>query len=162
MNSPEALARQVMARSDELAAISETPGALTRRYLTDEHRRANELVAGWMTAAGMAAHQDAAGNMVGRYQAARGSGPALLMVHYGRGCRRQVRLGGLLQMESELGVGHEVGVPVAGPRRAGDEQASVQVMKPNLYTAGPPRPLAGGGDVDGLVPFQGPANVGVH
>jgi allantoate deiminase len=79
MNSPEALARQVMARIDELAAISETPGALTRRYLTDEHRRANELVAGWMTAAGMAAHQDAAGNMVGRYQAARGSGPALLM-----------------------------------------------------------------------------------
>ncbi len=79
MNSPEGLAHQVMRRIDRLAAISETPGVLTRRYLTDEHRRANELVSGWMAAAGMAAHQDAAGNIVGRYEAAQGTGPALLM-----------------------------------------------------------------------------------
>ena len=79
MNSAEVLARQVMHRIDELSAISETPGILTRRYLTAEHRRANELVGHWMSGAGMDTWQDAAGNIVGRYDSAQGNAPALII-----------------------------------------------------------------------------------
>ena len=79
MNSPEALAGEIMGRIDQLAAISETPGALTRRYLTEEHRRANQLVGEWMSGAGMNAAQDAAGNMVGRYGGANDNSPALII-----------------------------------------------------------------------------------
>ncbi|MFP6727929.1 MAG: allantoate amidohydrolase [Alphaproteobacteria bacterium] len=79
MNSAEVLAHQVMHRIDELSAISETPGILTRRYLTAEHRRANELVGHWMSGAGMDTWQDAAGNIVGRYNSAQGNAPALII-----------------------------------------------------------------------------------
>ncbi len=79
MNSAEVLAHQVMHRIDELSAISETPGILTRRYLTAEHRRANELVGHWMSGAGMDTWQDAAGNIVGRYGSAQGNAPALII-----------------------------------------------------------------------------------
>jgi len=79
MNSAEVLARQVMHRIDELSAISEMPGILTRRYLTAEHRRANELVGHWMSGAGMDTWQDAAGNIIGRYDSAQGNGPALII-----------------------------------------------------------------------------------
>ena len=79
MYSAEVLARQVMHRIDELSAISETPGILTRRYLTAEHRRANELVGHWMSGAGMDTWQDAAGNIIGRYDSAQGNAPALVI-----------------------------------------------------------------------------------
>ena len=79
MNSAEVLARQVKLRIDELSAISETPGILTRRYLTAEHRRANELVGHWMSGAGMDTWQDAAGNVIGRYDGAQGNAPALII-----------------------------------------------------------------------------------
>ena len=79
MISAEVLARQVMHRIDELSAISETPGILTRRYLTAEHRRANELVGHWMSGAGMDTWQDAAGNIIGRYDSAQGNAPALII-----------------------------------------------------------------------------------
>ena len=79
MNSAEVLARQVMHRIDELSAISETPGILTRRYLTAEHRRANELAGHWMSGAGMDTWQDAAGNIIGRYDSAQGNAPALII-----------------------------------------------------------------------------------
>lgn len=79
--SPEldALAAEIMARLDELAAISETPGLLTRRYLTPEHRAANDLVAAWMREAGMSVREDAVGNVIGRYEGATAGAPALLI-----------------------------------------------------------------------------------
>lgn len=57
----------VMARLDELALISSDPGASTRLYLTREHKAAAMLVQSWMEQAGMTAHRDAAGSVVGRY-----------------------------------------------------------------------------------------------
>ncbi len=39
-------AARVMARCDELAAISAEPDRLTRLYLSAEHRRANHRVGG--------------------------------------------------------------------------------------------------------------------
>jgi allantoate deiminase len=45
-------AERVMARADALAAISETPDALTRVYLSPQHLQANQLVGQWMSQAG--------------------------------------------------------------------------------------------------------------
>ena len=53
---------------DELALCSSEADALTRLYLTPEHRAAALLVLGWMRGAGMAAAIDAVGNVVGRYE----------------------------------------------------------------------------------------------
>lgn len=73
----------ILRRIDALAAISADNGpdggALTRLYLTPEHRRANDLVAGWMRDAGMEVREDAAGNILGRYEGKRPGLPALLL-----------------------------------------------------------------------------------
>ena len=52
-------------RCDELAQITAVPGRIDRFYLTPEHGRGNNLVAGWMADAGMRTWQDAVGNQVG-------------------------------------------------------------------------------------------------
>ncbi|MDU6685292.1 MAG: allantoate amidohydrolase [Enterobacteriaceae bacterium] len=72
-------ARRVMARCDTLAEISETPGQLTRVYLSTEHLRANAQVAQWMQDAGMLTWQDAVGNICGRYEAANDGAQAVLL-----------------------------------------------------------------------------------
>ncbi len=53
-------------RCDELAAFSEEPRRLTRRFATPELRQAGEAVRGWMEAAGMTVRRDAIGNLIGR------------------------------------------------------------------------------------------------
>ena len=69
-----------MRRLDELARFSSDAGALTRLYLTPQHKAAALQVLAWMREAGMAASIDAVGNTVGRYEAAGGPGaPALLL-----------------------------------------------------------------------------------
>lgn len=75
----EPVAAEVMRRIDVLAEVSETTGALTRRYLTPEHRRANDLVARWMAEAGMTARQDQAGNIIGRYDGIDDAAPCLMI-----------------------------------------------------------------------------------
>ena len=75
-------ARRVMARCDELARVTATPGeGIERVYLSPEHARVNRLAAQWMREIGMIAHQDAAGNQVGRIAPADGApdAPALLL-----------------------------------------------------------------------------------
>ena len=66
---------RMLARADELAALTEEPPGLTRTYLTPMHKAANELVTEWMREAGLAVRIDSAGNVRGK----RGSGPALLI-----------------------------------------------------------------------------------
>src|SRR5690242_275380 len=61
-------AATLMARVETLAAISEEQDMLVRRSLTGAMRRANDAVAGWMRDAGMAVRQDAACNLIGRYE----------------------------------------------------------------------------------------------
>jgi allantoate deiminase len=68
-------AATVMERCTLLAAVTEEPGRLTRRYGTEAMRRANELVGGWMREAGLEVREDAVGNLIGR----RGEGPALML-----------------------------------------------------------------------------------
>ena len=73
-------ARRVLERCDELAAVSALPdGLIERTYLTVEHKAANALVAGWMSEAGLATWQDAAGNVCGRLEGERPGLPALLL-----------------------------------------------------------------------------------
>jgi allantoate deiminase len=69
----------IMARLAELARFSAEPHALTRRYLSAEHKQAAEQVQAWMQAAGMTAVIDAVGNVAGRYDSDPPGAPALLI-----------------------------------------------------------------------------------
>lgn len=77
------LGEEIVRRINELAAISEEDGKLTRIYLTKELRTASDLILGWMREAGMSAHLDPIGNVCGRYEGER-PGAACLMLgsHY--------------------------------------------------------------------------------
>ncbi|GAA4379364.1 allantoate amidohydrolase [Agromyces bauzanensis] len=74
-----AAAERVMQRCDRLAEISGSPDLLERVHLSPEHRRANELVAEWMTQAGLSTWQDAGANQCGRIEGAEPGLPALLI-----------------------------------------------------------------------------------
>lgn len=63
----ERLGRRAEAMLEELAAISEEPDRLTRRFLTPEHKRAAHLVGQWMAEAGMVPSEDALGTVRGHY-----------------------------------------------------------------------------------------------
>jgi len=76
---PRERARRVMARCDELARCSEASGRLTRSYGTAALRRAQEIVAGWMRAAGMTVRRDAIGNLIGRLDGAAPHARTLLL-----------------------------------------------------------------------------------
>ena len=73
------LGQAIADRLLELAAVSDEPGCLTRLYLGPAHRKAADLVAGWMREAGMAARIDAAGSVVGRYKAGDGGMQTLML-----------------------------------------------------------------------------------
>ena len=68
-------AATVLERCARLAQVSEEEGLLVRRYGTDAMRRANDLVSGWMLAAGLDVREDAIGNLIGR----RGAGRPLVL-----------------------------------------------------------------------------------
>jgi allantoate deiminase len=68
---------ELLRRCDELAAISEDAGALTRRFATPELAEAGSRVAGWMREAGLTTRVDPVGNVVGRREG--GGGRTLLV-----------------------------------------------------------------------------------
>ena len=70
---------EIMDRIEALAKISESPNGLTRRYLTPEHRGANDLVGSWMRDSGMTVREDAVGNIIGRYPADCDDAPTLMI-----------------------------------------------------------------------------------
>ena len=72
-------ARRVLERIDALASCSAEDGALTRVFLSPQHRAANKLVAGWMRDAGLEPRVDAIGNAVGRYEGERPGLPCLML-----------------------------------------------------------------------------------
>ena len=87
MQSPASTASpfgdDIVRRIAMLAAISETPDALTRVFLSKEHRAAADLLLGWMRDAGMSAHLDAIGNVCGRCEGERPGLPCLMLgSHY--------------------------------------------------------------------------------
>ncbi len=62
-----AIGATVMEWAEDIAAWSEDEGTLTCTYMSDAHRRTANQIADWMRAAGMHAHIDPVGNVVGRY-----------------------------------------------------------------------------------------------
>lgn len=70
---------EIFARTEALAAISESAGMITRRFLSPEHGRVNRLVGDWMRGAGMQVRVDAAANVIGRYEGSTPGLPALII-----------------------------------------------------------------------------------
>ena len=66
-------------RIHALALLSDDTGAITRLSFGPAHARAAALVAGWMREAGLAAHVDAAGTVVGRAEGPSAASPLLLL-----------------------------------------------------------------------------------
>jgi len=82
-SSGPSLGQEIVRRIDALAAISETPGEMTRIFLTSEHRAAADLILSWMREAGMRAHLDGIGNVCGRYEGEKPGLPCLMLgSHY--------------------------------------------------------------------------------
>jgi allantoate deiminase len=71
---PGRLGARAEAMIEQLAAISAEPDRLIRLFLTPEHRRAADHIAGWMRAAGMEVDEDALGTVRGRWSPPGASG----------------------------------------------------------------------------------------
>lgn len=59
------LGERITARLDELAAVTDEPGRITRLYLSPAHRRAADLVSQWMRDLGLDVTEDAVGTIRG-------------------------------------------------------------------------------------------------
>lgn len=68
-----------MRQCDELGAVSEEQGRLTRTFHSPAMARANRLVGSWMKAAGLEVREDAAFNLIGRLPSARPGAKCLLI-----------------------------------------------------------------------------------
>ena len=68
-----------MARLDALAAFTEVPGELTRRYLSPAHVQSIEQVKTWMTGAGMSVCTDPLLSLFGRYEGTSPRAPAIMI-----------------------------------------------------------------------------------
>lgn len=111
-------ADRVLRRCDAVAACTESPGEITRRYGTPALTAAMDLVAGWMREAGLATRRDAIGNLIGRFDAA-GTGvpPLVLGSHLDsvpNGGRYDGPLGVLLAIEAVQHIAR-TGVPLPVP-----------------------------------------------
>ncbi|MFI5012727.1 MAG: allantoate amidohydrolase [Hyphomicrobiales bacterium] len=73
------LGQRVMHRLDELAADTDEPGRITRLFLSPAHKSAVRRVRGWMEEAGLAAHDDDIGNVVGRIEGSAAGLPTFIL-----------------------------------------------------------------------------------
>jgi allantoate deiminase len=73
------LGRRLMDRLEALARFTDDAEGLTRLYLSPSHRRAADMLSGWMREAGMDVRTDAVGTLIGRYEGATPGAPALLV-----------------------------------------------------------------------------------
>ena len=94
--------RRVMDRCDALARLSESPDKLTRVFLSPQHRAAASMVIGWMQEAGMQAHMDPIGNVIGRYEATVPAMPCLLLGSHLDTVRDAGRYDGMLGVVSAI------------------------------------------------------------
>ncbi|GAM64344.1 N-carbamoyl-L-amino acid hydrolase [Vibrio ishigakensis] len=69
----------IMQRADELAQFTSTPGALTRTYLSKQHKQAHQALSEWMDQAGLDTWQDSVGNQWGRKVSANPTQPTLII-----------------------------------------------------------------------------------
>jgi allantoate deiminase len=111
MNAPQAAVR-IMQRLEALAVLTADPPRLTRVFLSDEHRRANELVAGWMGEAGMRARVDAMANITGRVEGSAAALPALVLGSHLDTVRDAGRYDGMLGVVTAIECAHHIGAGV--------------------------------------------------
>ena len=78
----------------------------------------------------------------------------------GDGC--QIGLDGSLEVEGQMGIGDQVGVPVASAGGAADDDHPLDVVKHELDPSGPPGSATGGRDVDPVWACQGPLDAFVE
>jgi allantoate deiminase len=95
-------AQRVWSHCDALGRLSEMEGGLTRVFLSPQQREANALVLAWMRDAGMAAHLDAIGNCVGRYEGERPGLPCLMLGSHLDTVRDAGRYDGMLGVLSAI------------------------------------------------------------
>ena len=145
--SSPTLGRRAMALIDVLAQYTDEPGRLTRLYLSPAHRAAAEATLGLMRDAGMEAHIDAAGSVVGRRPGADPSAPALLIGSH----IDSVVDAGPLRRQSRGRARHRGGrgasrrAPALPPRGGGFRRRGERpVSDPSLDVLGPRRPLRSG------------------
>jgi allantoate deiminase/N-carbamoyl-L-amino-acid hydrolase len=69
---------EILARADELARCSDSPDGLTCAYLTAAHQATARRIRDYMLAAGLSAHIDDVGNVVGRLASAQAGARTLL------------------------------------------------------------------------------------
>jgi allantoate deiminase len=99
---------RLMERIDQLAALSEEPGRLTRPSLTAAMRRAHDLVGGWMRAAGLQVYEDAAANLIGRLAAADPAARTLVLASHLDSVRDAGRYDGPLGVMIGLAVAEDL------------------------------------------------------
>lgn len=75
-------ADRIIARCRQLASCTDTPGETTRLFLSPAMHTVHTLIRGWMEAAGMTIHIDAAGNLRGLYPGAAPGAPRLLIASH--------------------------------------------------------------------------------
>lgn len=68
-----------MRRCDELGAVSDESGRLTRTFHSPAMRRANQLVGSWMRAAGLTVREDTAFNLLGVWRSSKPGAKTLLL-----------------------------------------------------------------------------------
>jgi allantoate deiminase len=111
MSAPQAAGR-IMQRLEALAALTSDPPRLTRVFLSEEHRRANELVLGWLGEAGMRARVDAIGNVIGRIEGKARGLPALMLGSHLDTVRDAGRYDGMLGVVTAIECAHHIGAGV--------------------------------------------------
>jgi allantoate deiminase len=79
MKSSIQRAKQILRWCDELAAISGERGQITRTFASPAMRRANRLVGSWMRQAGLTVTEDAAYNLLGRWNCGKRGAKTLLL-----------------------------------------------------------------------------------
>ena len=78
----EPLGSAIMAMADDLATLSEADDGLTCSYLTPTHRATAARIRDFMLAAGLPAHIDAVGNVVGVLEGGHAAKRVLTGSHY--------------------------------------------------------------------------------
>ena len=79
MAADSALAQQTLDRLNQLAAITDGPGGITRTFLSPAMARTNALVGGWMKALGGKVSIDGWGNLIGHFPGASVDAKTLLL-----------------------------------------------------------------------------------
>jgi allantoate deiminase len=72
-------ATRIIARCREIAACTEVPGEITRRFLSPPMHQVHTLLRKWMEAAGMTVHVDAIGNIRGLLQSSTSHAPRIVI-----------------------------------------------------------------------------------